>query len=202
MSKIIEAAFDKIKHEYRIGGRVVPGVTQLFKDMGLIDDKHFDDYSCNRGTYVHDATVMLDNGSLDEDSLSEPLRPYLAGYKDFLKHIKPKMLFTEQDLYDEVLGFAGKPDRICIINKVASILEIKTGAALKIHRLQTAGYKILARNLVTETAVLNRYILYLSSTGKYKLEQHNDRGDEFAFQAILGAYHAKRAYGNVKEETK
>ncbi len=185
--------FDKATHEYKIGGVIVASVTQIIKEMGIIDAQYFTEYATTRGTYVHDSTVMIDNDSLDEAALSEPLRPYIEAYKLFRSQVDYKPVYIEHDLYDKALMFAGTPDRICEINGTPAVLDLKTSGPQAWHKAQTALYLHLT-SVSNVKKCLARYSLYLSANGAFKLKRHQDDSDIPAALLLVSAHHAKRRF--------
>ena len=77
--------FNEDRHEYSLDGQRLPSVTQLLAP--LVDyskvPKDVLERAQQLGTAVHRMTELFDNDDLDEDSLSDELRPYLAGWIKF-----------------------------------------------------------------------------------------------------------------------
>ena len=83
--------FDPEKHEYRLGGNVIPSVTQVIKSCGLI---RFDDvptetliHKAKIGKAVHLACEYYDKKELD--SVPESYSGYVEAYKSFIAQFMP-----------------------------------------------------------------------------------------------------------------
>ncbi len=137
--------FDAATHTYRAGGVIVPSVTQVLEAVGVVDYSYLPPSTRNmalqRGSYVHLACQMDDEGDLDEDALDPALLPYVAAWRAF----RAERGFTFQEIERRVhsarYGYAGTLDRtgtnadgdLCLI-------DIKTSRAEGWVRLQTAAY--------------------------------------------------------------
>ena len=69
--------FDEAAHRYTLDGRELPGVTTALKDVGLIDDRWFDEWSATKGKFVHQACAMVDDGTQEEDALDPAIKGYV-----------------------------------------------------------------------------------------------------------------------------
>ena len=58
-------------HSYHVNGVRLPSVTEILKDVGLIDTTFFAPEHAERGTRVHEATVFWDETGMDDDTLPE-----------------------------------------------------------------------------------------------------------------------------------
>jgi hypothetical protein len=181
--------FDEAVHSYRLNGRVVPSVTQVLKLAGVVDDEWYDDASCLRGTYVHEATEMFDKGELDEETLDPVIVPYLGAWKAFLRESKAEIIDIEKRVVNEVYRYAGTLDRIAIVAKRLTVIDIKTGSPEPSHQLQTAGY---ARCLPES---VQRLAVYLRDDGTYKSVEHADFGDAHVFLAAVAVANWKLGHG-------
>jgi hypothetical protein len=106
-------SFDEITHRYTVNGHIIPSVTQVLKSCGLSHDfSNIDPWYAQRGTYVHTATEMWENGSLDEGSLAPNLVPYLEAYKAFRRYYTVPVLQQEITLYHPTYFYAGTIDMV------------------------------------------------------------------------------------------
>ena len=102
------------------------------------------------GKVIHSTCQLYDENDLDMDWITEndlnteyKVMPYLNGWIKFRRDYSIKIMSIEQKLYSEQYNFAGRHDRVIIINEytmldIKSYVNSKTGADL-----QTAGYTIL-----------------------------------------------------------
>ena len=122
--------YDPAAHAYTVNGRPVPSVTQVLADTGIIDTRWFTEESRQRGTAVHAACEFLDEGDLDESTIDPIAVPYLDAYRGFLAEHRPEIVSVETKVHSEVYRYAGRLDRVVIMNGIASVLDIKTGVTL------------------------------------------------------------------------
>lgn len=107
--------FDEEKHLFTANGEVIPSVTTVLKRMGMTPDwsKISDiEWYAQRGTYIHKATELWENGSLDEDSLDPVISGYVDGYKACRRDFPVKVIGQEVRLWHPVHKFAGIIDMV------------------------------------------------------------------------------------------
>ena len=185
--------FNEEKHEYTLGGIVIPGVTQVIQDAGLINfdgvNKELLDYKADIGRKVHSATELYDSGILDEESLHPILKGYFDSWVKFRKDFKFEPVKIEAQLFHPIYRFAGRIDRIGMIDKDETLVEIKSGGKQKVHEIQTAGYSLLWCQ--DKKKIKRRIAVYLSEEG-YKIEEHKNPSDKNIFIACLSIYNYKK----------
>ncbi|KJU83915.1 hypothetical protein MBAV_003882 [Candidatus Magnetobacterium bavaricum] len=166
--------------------------------MGLyVGHEFMTDEHATRGRYVHQACELLDKDDLDETDLDESLRGYVQAYKKFKAESGFKVDLIERRVCSQTYGYAGTLDRTGIINGVDSIIDIKSGVKQPCDALQTAAYMVaLAEEKGWEARVrCQRFALYLSKDGMYKLQQHTDRTDKDVFLSALAVCKWKKENG-------
>jgi hydroxymethylpyrimidine pyrophosphatase-like HAD family hydrolase len=106
--------FDEEHHIFTVNGKVIPSVTTILKRMGMTPDYSFvDPWYAQRGTYIHKATELWENGTLDEDSVDPLISGYIEAYKAFRRD-SPQIVVTGQEirLWHPVYRYAGIIDMI------------------------------------------------------------------------------------------
>ena len=181
--------FNKERHEYKLDGVILPSVTQVIKSAGLVDDTFYDDYSCQRGSAVHLATALYDEGTLDESTVADEIKGYLVGWVKFLKESKFKPEAIEKRLSHQIYSYAGTIDRIGLLNGRQVICDIKTGALMPTVGVQLAAYKNLTE------ADNNTYAIKLNTDGTYALKKYSAQADWMVFMACLNLYNWKKNKG-------
>lgn len=184
------------RHEYRIDGVVVPSVTQVLSEAGLIDGQWYTEESQLRGRTVHIMTALDDEGGLDESKVADEHRGYLNAWRLFRAEATWVVLDSEEAIYHPVWCFAGRYDRrMCTFEDApySLIVEIKTGGAEHWHQLQTAAYERCVMHAIPPT--VQRYAIYLADDGTYKLRKHDDPADWDVFLAALALANWKRNKG-------
>jgi len=175
---------DPKTNSYVESGRAYARVTSVLQEAGLIDSRWFNERATTRGTYVHQASVLLDEDNLDESQLDPELKGYLEGYKKFRSQVPLVYTAIEKSLFDPILGYAGTPDRVTI----DSVIDLKTGDPMPWHGPQIAAYTMLAfRNVAT----IKRFGLYLNTDGTYHYIRYKDFSDFDIFRACLSLHNFK-----------
>ena len=104
--------FDEEGHIYTLNGVPLESVTDILEDEGFIDTRFFDEFSRERGTFVHLARHLDDMGELDEDTLDPVIAPYLEAWRRFKRESGFVVEQSEVPMASKTYRFAGKPDVI------------------------------------------------------------------------------------------
>jgi len=107
-----DVAFEKEGHVYTADGRVYPSITQILSAEGFINTAFYDEWSRDRGSMVHLACHYDITGELDEDSLDDEIRPYLAAFRKFMAESGFKVDKSEVPAINKLYGYAGTPDLV------------------------------------------------------------------------------------------
>lgn len=88
--------------------------------------------------------------------------------------LQAEVLSVEVPAVHPVLLFGGRPDRDVMIDGLRGILEIKSGAREKSHRIQTAMQAILREPATGIPAwAAGRWCLYVADDGKFTCDSHH-----------------------------
>lgn len=130
------------EHIYHLGGKVIPGVTEIIDSSGLIPNfAKKEDYRL-RGQYVHFAMALFGRGRLDWQTLDPRILGYVLSGAKFYEEMefKPTVIETPDYHPDYLYGFtidALGESRIGLL-----LPDWKTGKAmLPATRLQLAAYR-------------------------------------------------------------
>jgi hypothetical protein len=181
--------FNAERHEYSVGGVVVPSVTKALKVLGgyervppaVLERKRL------LGAAV-DAAIQLDlSDDLDADSLHPDVRQYLEGWWTFRRDvgIDPAATVIQERMFHPELRYAGAPDiRTYIRGAGLSVIDVKCTYSLeKSFGPQLAAYQQLY--IANRIQVESRYVLHLKQ-GKYDLVPYlNGLTDWSIFQSCL-----------------
>ncbi len=184
--------FDPEQHAFTLNGKPLMSVTTIIKRARLTDSTGYNDFSRDRGKYVHQACQYWDEGDLEISTLDPEIGPYFASYLRFLAEANIcDWDLIEQPLADRQGRFAGIVDRVRFGTCVA---DIKTGAYQSWHRLQLAAYC----SMLPEPWKLERWAIYLNEDG-YSLKvfpkaEYQTDLNAFIAAVNLAAWRAK--YGN------
>lgn len=197
------ATFTASGHEYTLGDRLVPSVTQTMALAGLDPYARIPRRNLIRpaaiGTAVHLATHFLDEGDL----ILESLDPAIVGYVLAWQRFKQEEDFTPIEIErrgisvgeNGELPFGYCLDRIGVLADKETLVDIKTPKKISdfmelCYSVQTAGY---CRGANFEGA---RASVQLREDGTYRLIPHtNDARDFQRWQSALELAHDKLAAG-------
>jgi hypothetical protein len=167
------------RHYYlREDGVVIPGVSEIKTSMGLQDLSKIPVSillnARNRGIAVHDVCEQWELGTLKENKVHPDVKPYLEAFKQFYADKKPKLVLSEYVVYSKKHNYAGKLDRVYLIDKNNDVLDIKATSTIdKVYGLQVGFYKVAAEEQ-EELENLGRQILQLKKDGTYELFNCDD----------------------------
>lgn len=191
-----ELDFNEELHEYRIGGKRLPSVTDICSIIGG-SFKASDPVVMNaarRGTAVHELCEMYDYGILP-DEIPPELAGYLEAYIRFFRDYRAKWLQIEYPLGNMELGYAGTLDRMGFLSRELTVVDLKTTAsmdrAIKVkYACQTAAYgRLVKRNIGMIPS--QEIIVQLHKDGKYSVYSRADIERRYNFDALVAFDHAK-----------
>lgn len=167
-------------------------VTEVLAKAGLVDTTWYTEEACERGTAVHEATALYDEGALDE---SQPWGDDVAlgrleGWKRFVSECDVEVIESEFEVRHDRLGYIGHADRLIYWNGAVWIIDIKPANEERWHPIQLAAYQQAWKEMKDVTA--KRANVYLDA-GKYKVIPRESRNDWRVFQAALTVAQWKEA---------
>jgi hypothetical protein len=139
----IRLEFNEQKHEYSYGGKILPSVTTVIKEVLNIQYPDYAIYHATRGTYVHKAVELYLKNNLDFTSLDENIKPYLDSFIKFQEKAQIEPILLEERFVDENITFAGTIDIVGKVKGKTYLFDIKTGQKQDSYKAQMAGYKKL-----------------------------------------------------------
>lgn len=185
MPVTIPFRFEASTHEYiTLQGDVLPSITQMIRQCGLVNDRFYTATSCERGSCVHRLTTEFDLGALARDdipSVNSIYKGWLLAHIAAVDIIRPEWLHIEEPLVSAQYRFGGRPDRVARIYGAVAVVEVKSGVPEPAHAVQLALQCLLVApevNLPAESIV--RYGLYLKGTGRFKFELFPNTRKDFA----------------------
>jgi hypothetical protein len=144
-------------HKYTFDGKPVDGLTSTIQEAGLISN-YASEWYMTRGTYIHLATQLWDEGILDESTVDPQIKGYLESWKRFRKDQDYTPIEIELQLYDPIYLYAGTIDRL-------PLCDLKSGVEEKWHKWQLAGYWNLCKVNGFQDRCRNPFIVYLDENG-------------------------------------
>ena len=194
MSQLV---FDEERHEYSVDGRKLPGVTSLLSplvDFSMVPRETLE-RARQLGQAVHKMTELYDQDDLDEDSLSDELRPFLTGWMRFRTECHFEPLTIERRMHHPLYRYAGTSDRTGVVKGRIAVIDIKKMFVLGAHiGPQLAAYEKLHQSEGLQ--VVDRYALGLRPDGSYRLQPFTDPLDWQCFLSHLTIRNWKTKHAN------
>ena len=180
--------FDEETHTYYLGDTILPSVTQILEDVGLIDSSKYSklEFYLERGSAIHGATDLIDKNQLDRDSLDDRIVGHVSAYEKFKKETGFEVKASELALYSKTYKYAGTMDKVGILYGKESIIDLKTNSVPNWGGIQLSGY-----NELFPGRAFNRYGLALKEDGSYRLVPFDNFRDRVVFLAAVTVYNAK-----------
>lgn len=185
----MEIEFDEPTHEYKINGKKVPSVTQVLSLANEFSNinKTILQKAAKFGTAVHKATELYDQNNLNIETLDTALIVYLDAWKKFLSETNFKVEKIEYRVGSN-LGYAGTIDRVGILNKKLTLLDIKSGTTVpKTACLQTAAYASAYNQHHNNRPIEQRICVQLKPL-RYSIIPYNNITDYSMFCNFLSVY--------------
>ena len=190
---------------------LLASVTTVMKDVGIsqnFDDlpSHIDlDWYGDRGTKIHKACHLWDEGTLDESTVDEEIVGFLDSYKEGKGIMGFDVIKSEEIVFDPILQFAGMLDKLVygLGGTQFALIDLKSGQPHPSHGIQLAGYwlglKSSHQEWLAERDIRDRHIslfgLYLRADGSLpKLYNYTDvlKINVSSFRGALTTYYTKR----------
>lgn len=181
--------FDATTHTYRDAFGVIPSITQLLALAGWVDDQWYTEEARDRGAAVHDLTAQVDLGALRVDDVAGDLRGYVLAHQAAMQALQAELEHIEIAAVHPTIRLAGRPDRVGRFWALRGVLDEKSGAAHKSHKIQTALQAILAEptlGIPPEQQI--RLTVYLKANGRFIVDQWTDADDIVEARRIIRRY--------------
>lgn len=134
-------SFDEATHTYRIGGRVVPSVTQVIG--AVLPGWQASQWHLERGSAVHLACRYLDEGRLDWSTVDDQIIGRVRAWQRFRESFPAKVVACEHSMATPAYQFAGTVDRVLEHQDSTRVIaDLKSSLTAQV-RLQLAAYAIL-----------------------------------------------------------
>jgi hypothetical protein len=132
-------SFDEAKHEYKITGSVVPGVTSIIKEITGTQWNAAEWY-LTRGKAIHACAALIAQGK--EFKFDERLAGYITALRKFFSEVKPEFNngSSEKNVYSLPYLFAGTVDLICNIGNRKVLIDYKHSIDIERLKWQLGGY--------------------------------------------------------------
>lgn len=176
--------FDAEKHQYWIGKKRIPSVTEILRKVGLSKDfTGIDPFYADRGKATHLAIQFFLEGRLDENSLDPVIVPYFEGFKKyFAEHPMGITRCEVKGSYQD--DFAGIMD--CITE--TEIIDWKCSKDHdKVAELQGEAYKWIEAQ--EKGKFLPFKVVQFCGDGGYEIFEYGDTASHWA--SVMDLYQWK-----------
>ena len=187
--------FKEETHEYFLDGVLIPSVTGILNDLGIINTSFVTADDLSFGSKVHKTTELYDLGTLPP--INPMLTPYLNAWKKFLH--ESKFIFDlyriEKPKYSPKYKYGFTIDRPGWFDGLGTVLDIKTSMVPNhlANRLQLALYQSGENEYINDKHKIKRRIaVHLNSGGGYKIWEYKDKNDINIALSCLNIYNLKK----------
>jgi len=207
--------FEATGHTYYLDGLVVPSVTQILRELGLINFDHVPprilEDARRRGSDVHALIHYSNEDDLDDTSIDPDYRGYLAAWRACRATRGIAPILCEYRIASRRHRFAGTLDCLCAIGGDGWLLDYATGDPDDVAKhLQTAAYHGLMREWATGDPVLaetlarfrtwRRASVRLRSDGTYQFREYTDPRHYGEMLTLVAAWHIRAAHRGAAQE--
>lgn len=194
----MEIKFNPKNHIYSAGGKKIPSVTQIIKEV--IGYQFFaSEWHLNRGRVVHKCAELIAQGKTF--TWDQQIDGYVKALYRFFKEVNPKVKFVEKIVYSKQYDFAGTIDLVAQIGSWNYIIDYKNSLSEDHAGLQLAAYS----EALWETERLRVFLgaAVELSDGNYKIHLFKEgkmRLYEKEFLAVRAVYGIKERLNLITKE--
>lgn len=182
-----------------VDGKTPPHITDVIKQMGL--DKYGengfvpDPFYAERGTAVHQACKLINEGTLDEESISAEISGFVGSYRRWLAESGFVAEYSELPLFSGLHDYCGTLDIVGILPELGrAVVDIKTSASIDpAVEIQVGAQAILWNHNFQDKPVAKRYVLQLKGDGTYRFKDLSHI-NEFLFLDALHLWRWKQSH--------
>ncbi len=144
--RLDELEFYAGDHRYLVRGRELPSVTTLMRQHGIGFQGYAPQSALDRGNFVHEASLLIDEDDLHWPNVPEAWRGYCEAYAAARKAEHLTVVQAEGRVWHPHYRYAGTLDRVVLVlrDRLLRVRELKTGDASDVE-CQVAAY-VQARN--------------------------------------------------------
>ena len=178
-------------HTYRLDGVILPSVTQTLETAGIIAPYNGDPWYGDRGTAVHAATWLDDQGILDETTVDPQIVGFVEAWRTYRRESGFTPIGGETPLHHPLHRYSGTPDRW----DAHLLTDLKTGRPASWHILQRAAYRELLKQAGVK--IKRDCCVYLSGDGRYTVSSESSTPQDLSvFLSALICNQWKEYHGN------
>jgi len=176
-------------------GVEVPGVSRILEAVGIIQLNPFhSEQGRENGANLHLCIELLNEGTLDWDSVDPLILPRLEKYATWMDERDFRPLVIEQPLYSPKYEYAGTPDVFGKLGQDFVVIDIKSGPVAPHEALKLEAYRqLISENYNIPHKSIRRMALDKLSTIKVLKERRFlDANDKAVWLGALSVFHWMR----------
>jgi hypothetical protein len=197
-----EIVTDENNRILTVDGQEKPHITNVLADLGL--SKSFEgvtdiEWFAMRGKAIHAACKLINEGTLDESTVSDEIRAYVEAYKSWLHDSSFSPRHSELPLYSTLHDFCGTLDLVGALPGIGNIIiDIKSSFSIDpAVEIQVGAQSILWNENNQGNAISKRYVLQLKKDGTYRFKDLS-HVNEFLFLDALRIWKWKMSHKRPK----
>lgn len=191
-------SFNEAAHEYRLGGQLVPSVTEIIaplSDLSRVPRETLE-YKRSLGKAVHKAIELWEGDAFDLYKHDPAVIPYFEGWLRFKRESGFRAVIVERPFGTAKLRFAGTPDVIGTRTgpTLDELLDVKCVHAIDpATGVQLGGYDLLLEDVEDPgIKIRRRGAVQLMPDGSFRYHEFKSRNDRIVFLSCLNLFNWKR----------
>lgn len=179
--------FDAATHTYTLDGRRLPSVTQVIKAVIPYHLPSATEWHRQRGTALHAATHLLDEGALDWSTVDPAISGRLAAYQKFRQHFVGDLNIeaSEKPIMHPTYRYAGCLDKVFFIPGMGLILADLKSTIDPTVQIQLGGYACAWNANEKVMKIRRAFALELHDDETYRTQWFDDAELKHGMQQFL-----------------
>lgn len=197
MSPVLE--FDEPTHVYTLDGDVVPGVTTVLAEAGILGP--YDGIPArymDHGRRIHHAICWDQKSGIDLDQVEPDVRVYVERFRRFAELVDLKSELVEKSLACPTYRYAGTLDLVGKLHSENWVLDFKRKTLEPGHAVQVAGgYAPLVERHYGDGRLFRCGVVTLGTElpKLHEVAPFDEMGNRDTFRAALALWQWKAAHG-------
>jgi hypothetical protein len=175
-------------HEYLLREQRLWSPSGLFLQVRYVDPTYYTEETRYRGSYVHHATHLIDDGDTGVwNKIHHLFLGFVEAFAEFKEIWKWRPRLREVPIYNTERHYATTPDgEGLILQGDEAIVEIKTGVMPWWTAIQTAAHDMAIHAWDKDQRKTRRRIgVELKKNGKFRVKEFDDEDDYYVWQSNL-----------------
>jgi len=174
-----------------------PFITQLVAQIGTVEAELRKTIAAEKGSKVHDA--LQHGGIIKREDYTDDEWLCLIHAKLFLDEYKPKTIINEEWVWSSQFHFAGRIDKVYLMNDKVTLIDWKTGYIKNEHWLQLAAEKLAIEEMhplkIERWGIVGLNTKHIKGWNYYDISERGDVSD-----AIKSGVDVEKAIDNAYQD--